>query len=224
MTIDDIFRKKASSTRIFQINLRKFFPPEDDYATCMARLCILREDLWVDIIGILEGPLERLDANGIEWRRLYFFRNYLKTLQEIASALHTLNCIPEFKRAFEKHYSPSEQKTFKDFCKKIQGSGDLITEIRNSAGGHIQHNVVAGALKAISPDFTGFWERPFDPEERWSHTHHPYVTDLVAAIFLAGDRDAEEALAIPGVMASLQVVTLHIDSLFHLYVAERQLL
>lgn len=61
--------------------------------------------------------------------------------------------------------------------------------------------------------------------------HHPYVTDLVYAMLLVGDRadhlprkDLEELMEVPGTMASLQEVTLHIDCLFELYVAERQLL
>src|SRR5439155_16622609 len=52
--------KKASATRIFQINLRKFFPPNDEYATCMVRLCILREDLALEVKGITEGPFDWL--------------------------------------------------------------------------------------------------------------------------------------------------------------------
>jgi hypothetical protein len=38
------FTKKVSR-RSFQINLQRFFPPEDEFATCVARLCILREAL-----------------------------------------------------------------------------------------------------------------------------------------------------------------------------------
>lgn len=120
---------------------------------------------------------------------------------------------------------------FKDFCKQIQGSGDLITEVRNSIGGHVKHNVVARGLKTIDFDRTGFWERPFDPSDRLAHTHHPFVNDLVIALLQAGDRadhlpvkDITEVMEIPEVMARLQYAIPHIDSLFELYVNERHLL
>lgn len=231
ITHESLFQKKASATRTFQIHLRKFFPPDDEYATCMARLCILREDLSMEINGIVAGPFDWLDSNGIPWRHNYFFRNFAKTIQEIASALQTLNCVPEFKRALKRRFTSSQQKLFKDFCKEIQVSGDLITEVRNSIGGHVKHSVVARGLKTIDFDMTGYWVHPFDQKDRLAHTHHPFVNDLVVAMIRAGDRsdhlpekDITEALEIPGVMARLQYAIPHIDSLFALYVNERHLL
>jgi hypothetical protein len=197
----------------------------------MARLSILREDLSLEVNGIVAGPFDWLDGNGIAWRHNYFSRNFAKTIQEIASALHALNRIPEFKRALKKRFTSSEQKVFKDFCKQIQRSGDLITEVRNSIGGHVKHKVLARGLKTIDFDRTGFWARPFDPRDRLAHTHHPFVNDLVVAILHAGDRadhlpvkDITELREIPGVMANLQYAIPHIDSLFELYVEERHLL
>jgi hypothetical protein len=223
--------KKPSAIRIFQINLRKFFPPNDEYATCMARLCILREDLALEVKGIVEGPFDWLDGNGIPWRHNYFFRNFAKTSREIASALQTLNCIPEFKWALKKHFTMAEQKEFKEFCKKIQTAIELITELRNSIGGHVQHKVVGRGLKSINFDWTGFWERPINPRDKFAHTHHPFANDLVLASLVAGDRpdplparDVTEVMAIPGVMVELMEAIPHIDSLFELYVLERRLL
>lgn len=230
-THESLFGKKASSKRIFQINLRKFFPPDDEYATCMARLCILREDLSLEINGIVAGPFEWLDGNSVAWRHNYFFRNTAKTLREIASALQALNCLPEFKRALRTRCSPSEQREFKKFCTLIQDSSEIITEVRNNIGGHVKHTVVARALKTLTYDMTGFWERPLDLKDRLEHTHHPFVSELLIAILRAGDRsedlperDVTEILEIAEVLAKLMEAIPHIDSLFELYVEERQLL
>jgi hypothetical protein len=167
LTHDSIFGKKATSTRTFQIHLRKFFPPDDEYATCMARLCMLREDLSLEVNGIVAGPFDWLDGNGIAWRHNYFFRDFAKTIQETASALQTLNCIPEFKRALKKRFTSSEQKAFKDFCKQIQGSGDIITEVRNSIGGHVKHKVEARGLKRSILIRLGFGRAPLTQEIDW---------------------------------------------------------
>ncbi|HLZ33494.1 MAG TPA: hypothetical protein VKP13_05730, partial [Nitrospira sp.] len=68
-------------------------------------------------------------------------------------------------------------------------------------------------------------------KDRLEHTHHPFVSELLIAILRAGDRsedlperDVTEILEIAEVLAKLMEAIPHIDSLFELYVEERQLL
>ena len=221
------FTKKAAATRNYQINLHKFFPPDDEFATCMARLCVLREDLNLEVNGIVVGPYDWLDRNGEVWRRNYFFRNSVRTLQEIASAFHTLNCVPEFQRALERIWSEEDQKKFKEFCKMIGNARELVKEVRNIIGGHVQHSAVAQALQVLNSDSTGFWEYPHDSEDRPMHIHHPFLNVLVIAILQAGEngpRDIEEVMKIPGVIGPLIRAIAYIDNIFQLYVIERRLL
>ena len=231
ITYESIFGKRPRSARIYQFNLRKIFPPDDEFATCIARLCILREDLSLEIKGIVAGPFDSLDTNTIAWRHNYFFRNSVRTLQEIASALHGLRSVPEFKRTIQKRFSTGERKAFEEFCTQIQDAGGVIGEVRNIMGGHVKHMAVGKGLKLINHDRTGFWERPFSPEDRLAHTRHTFVSELFIAVLQAGDRgddlpprDVTEVLEIAAVMAKLMAAIPHIDSLFELYVAERQLL
>lgn len=113
-----VLGKRHRQPESFRSISESFFPPEDNYATCMARLCILREDLWVDIKGILAGPYEQLDANGSEWRRNYFFRNYLKTIHEIASALHALNEVRELSGHLENGTRPHSRGRSRPFAER----------------------------------------------------------------------------------------------------------
>jgi hypothetical protein len=162
---------------------------------------------------------------------IIFFAISQKQFVKSLARLHILNNTPEFKRALKKHYTMAEQKEFRNFCKKIQESIELIKELRNSIGGHVQHKVIGQGLKRINFDWTGFWERPMNPRDRWDHTHHPFANDLVITSLVARDRpdhlpvrDVTEVMAIPGVMAELMDAILHIDALFELYVVERRLL
>ncbi|RPH80567.1 MAG: hypothetical protein EHM80_04865 [Nitrospiraceae bacterium] len=231
MTYDSLFGKKPRGTKIHLFNLRKLFPPDDEFATCIARLCILREDLSMEIKGIAAGPFGSLDANTIAWRHNYFFRNSARTLREIASALQRLRKVPEFQRALQKKASTDGYKAFEKFCTQMQDASGLIGELRNSIGGHVKHNAVAKGLKLINDSDNVFWERPIHRQDRLAHTHHPFVSELFIAILQAGDRadnmpprSATEMLEIPGVLAKLIRAIPHIDSLFELYVSERQLL
>lgn len=82
-------------TRTWQITLRKWFSPEDPLSTVVATLCILREDYFIDLIGLNKGGINvwaesqndtgfpDLDENSSGWRRLYFFRNSLRTLTKM---------------------------------------------------------------------------------------------------------------------------------------------
>lgn len=118
-----LFTKNATSSRNYQLNLRRFFPSDDEFATCIARLCILREDLFFEVNGIVAGPYEWLDKNGTAWRRNYFFRNSVRTLGEIASAIHRLNCVPEFQRALEKSGQKKTKISTRIFAKRLRVPG-----------------------------------------------------------------------------------------------------
>jgi len=221
------FTKKAAATRHFLIDLHKFFPPDDKFATCVARLCILREDLTLEVNGITLGPYKWLDKNGEVWRRNYFFRNSVRTLQEIKSAIHTLNGLPAFKRAKKTLWSVQDQENFKNFCRELENASELVKEVRNSIGGHVGHEVVARALKVLGSDSTGFLELPHDHNDKPTHTHHPFLNVILIAMLQASDgnqKDLDEVMEIPGVLAGLIKAIAFIDNIFELYVIEKGLL
>ncbi len=221
-----ILRRRPARTRIRILNVRKIFPPDDELATIIARLCILREDLSLEIHGIVFDPMEFLDRNSIPWRHNYFFRNSVRTLMEIRGALQTLNCNVEFKRIL-KRCEPKAQEYFKEFCKRINEAHGLIEEVRNSIGAHVKHNAVGRGLKSVPFERTGVWEESQD----FIHTHHRFSNELFIAILQGGDRpydvpdkDITEVLEMTGTMARLTEAIPLIDMLFRLYLHERHLL
>jgi len=85
--------------RIKAIKLRSWFPPGDPVAGAVARLCILREDLSLELYGIVGARFENIDNNSAEFRRMYFWRNSLRTLEEIKHSLNKINAQPSFRKA-----------------------------------------------------------------------------------------------------------------------------
>jgi hypothetical protein len=51
--------------------IRHWFPPGDPVATAVAMLCILREDLLLELLGIVSDGLPKLDDNSTGYRRTY---------------------------------------------------------------------------------------------------------------------------------------------------------
>ena len=68
----------------------------------VARLCILREDYLLELQGLIKTDFnsfdvsssvskpDSLDGNSPSWRRIYFFRKSLRTLNEIRNVVEGL--------------------------------------------------------------------------------------------------------------------------------------
>src|SRR5262244_755652 len=64
--------------------LRKWFPPHDPLAAKMARICILREDLLLEMQGVYTEDIRELDGLSPQYRRMYFLRNLMRSQMELS--------------------------------------------------------------------------------------------------------------------------------------------
>jgi hypothetical protein len=107
----------------------------------LARLCVLYEDLRVEMCGIAEPSIPALDILDLEkdnkctpqrigrYRRYYFVRRSIGTIREFAEALRSINGDPD-----------------------LQLNESLLKAIRNDIGGHFGHQAALNALDRLSPD------------------------------------------------------------------------
>jgi hypothetical protein len=80
-------------------NLRHVFGGDRELSIRIARLSVLFEDLRLESAGAREPkPIEPLDQLGRNYRRFYFLRRTLVSLDEFAAALSQLNSCAEWKR------------------------------------------------------------------------------------------------------------------------------
>ena len=214
-----------SSIHIRPIRLQKWFPPNDTFATSVAQLCILREDFYLEIHGIIEDPIEFLDRNTAAWRHNYFFRNSIRTLMEIRGALEILWKVDEFKEALAEE--PTEvADSLAKLLTGLRKSHDLIKFVRNKICGHVQHRDVHRALAIMDFDRRGIVEIG----ENFKSTHFKFTSELFIAILQAGnpakkiaDRDIEEVLDMTATMARLVPALTAIDSILSIYKRARRL-
>ena len=180
-------------TYIQIIKLRKWFPPGDRLAATVARLCVLREDFALEVQGIHAAHVTKLDANTAAWRRLYFWRNLVRTISEIRQALETLSTIPEFKkllRAQPDHW----QKKFKKMTDQLRVHKLVVSEFRDSLGAHVLQQSVEKALSNMSLDRMGVLE----VGRTLKDTHYRFAGELVAEILLAKTPDNQREAALAG--------------------------
>lgn len=147
----------------------------------MARLCILKEDLYLETMALTEESIPSLDKNGVPWRTMYFWRNSVRTLLEIRSALHALKSSEEFLRSLS--IQPEQFRiAFEHLDVKIGAAHEFLRDVRNKVGGHVKHQSVKMALENIDMDRKALMELGPTTAE----SHYQFAGELVAEILLQG--------------------------------------
>jgi hypothetical protein len=206
---------------IHPVKLRKWFPPDDPLAATVARLCILREDLFLEMLGMETSEIEALDRNTHKWRQLYFLRNSIRTLFEIRSAIETLQRNRKFRELLK--VQPQEQRNeFQRLLREFTKAHGLLKDIRDSTGGHVPQARVQAALNEMSFDR----EDLLEVGQKSIDTHYRFVGELLVAILLIGVPEREQKGKIDqdlSVIANLMPIFALIDNLFVMYVKAREL-
>jgi hypothetical protein len=135
----------------------------------MARLCVLYEDLRIEMMGIVKAipQLDILDSAADHpdrpemvgnYRYFYFMRRSIATISEFADALHQLNESPSFSTVsstFEEYSKTTWASAIAFFDKKTEL---LIRSIRNDIGGHFGLAAAVESLKRIRENTIGKME------------------------------------------------------------------
>src|ERR1700681_1036478 len=152
-----------TETYIRQIKVRKWFPADDPFAAHVARLCILREDFAIEMSGIHASGIKKLDGNDVVWRKFYFWRRLVGTLDEIRSALRTLQQLPDFQLIVNEQ-TREWRRWFDSSINELEKDRELIKTTRNSLGGHVLHSAVQTALHSMPGDNFSYLESAQQPE------------------------------------------------------------
>ena len=216
------------------IALSNWFPGNDPVATVVARLCILREDYLLELEGLIKedfnpfdvsSPVSKpdsLDGNSLSWRRLYFFRNSLKSLNEIRNSAERLFVDREHKGGLATETLELRQalEVLRD---EIRGLADVIKDLRDRIGGHVLQKGVRDALRGTDPGRNALLEIG----ETRAETHYPFAGYITLAIMFPGK--SEEVLLVElqdlfDKTANLIFIVGSIDKIIDAYVVGRGLL
>jgi len=126
----------------------------------IACLCVLFEDLRIEIAGQSARDLGRLDDCGKNMRDLYFLRRSMATLFEFATVLDELDQLPSFqaiRARFDKGAAPIWKRALVFFRKHKQ----YIARLRHHVGGHFGKQAATLAVENLLPDAVGTLEIAF---------------------------------------------------------------
>lgn len=166
-------------TSFEHIPLVTWFPPSDEVAISMARLCILREDLYIEINGLREHPLSILDENSMGYRQIYFFRSLLRTLLEISGAIRKIRSDKVFMTEVYKSH-PKMESELDRITDAFNETHDQVKTRRNEMGGHVLHNAIRDGLSKISVDTQGLLQTGTSPNT----IHYKFSAEFIGATML----------------------------------------
>ena len=210
-----------SKIQIRPVKLREWFRPWDNLAPYIARLCILREDFFLEMHGITTDGLQDLDANSEGWRRLYFFRKSVRTIHEIRSAIETLRSNAEFKALLSTE-PVATQATIDELARKMNEEYELIKQLSNDIGGHVRHEALVQALREQGHA----WEGWIEVGEIAGKVRYRFAGEILQATMLPGIPEADRRakfIEILHKMANQTSAIQLIDIIFELYCRSRGL-
>ena len=182
-------------TRTWLIRIKEWFPAEDPIATLIIKLLVLREDFLVELAGMMQGlgdtfqeaqsrsrrVEENLDENSPAWRRLYFYRNSLKTLFEIRSEIEHFCRSPRGQVALAKE-SIAFRTLLQKLRKEMATAEKTVERLRHNLGGHVSRGAIKTTLRDMHHDVNGFLQIG----EMYGKTRYKFVGEIVMRMLLPG--------------------------------------
>ena len=145
----------------------------------MARLCVLREDLYIEIKGIHDDPSPLLDECSTQYRQIYFFRNLLRTMSEIISAFGAIRLHKSFMaEVFKQH--PRMKSELARIARLLHEAQAQINIRRNEIGGHVLHSAIQDGLPKIPADARCMLQTGCAP----SKIHYKFALEFIGATML----------------------------------------
>ena len=160
----------------------------------IARLCVLYEDLRLELLAIAADSippldiLDPLDEAGInpyvgKSRRNYFLRRSIGTLHEFAEGVRlvdTCAAFSEIKAAFD---GPTAQM-WDSAATFFRTKEAEIKQLRNDVGGHFGSKATIYAVLRLSPDAVGFIEIVAHVKSEPGDFRLRFVGEIAATAFM----------------------------------------
>lgn len=150
---------KPIQTHTRRAKLARVFSSRHDRElhTLIACLCVLFEDLRLELAGMSEDHLHRLDECGESGRRLYFLRRSIATLHEFATVLNELDQLSSFQHV-KARFNETAQGHWTKAIRYFKKHAVYIARMRHHVGGHFGKQAAELAIVNLELDTTGALE------------------------------------------------------------------
>jgi hypothetical protein len=175
-------------SKIFSIYTRKQLHQQ------IAPLCVLFEDLRIEIAGIAAKDLGPLDETGQKGRSLYFLRRSIGTLHEFADALDQMDNSPEFVH-IRARLDDDELRLWNRDITFFRKHANRVARVRHHVGGHFGAQAGQHAIENLLPDAAGSLEvKLFDDRRGGAKLHFASEIAATALIRNLRGRDSQDKI------------------------------
>jgi probable HAF family extracellular repeat protein len=150
--------------------------------------CVLFEDLRREYIGSRATEDLPLDALSKQYRKFYFLRRSLVSLDEFCGALNRLTEVKAWKKYVESHDDKRRRKMWADAVKFFNAKKERIETIRGDIGGHFPESAAKWSVERLHEDTTDALQ--IDYGDKPADAKLPF-TELVAGSILRTAREQE---------------------------------
>ena len=201
----------------------------------MARLCVLREDLYLEWLAMaaddisltlpnpaaanLGSTVPGLDDNGVEYRRVYFLRATLRTLTEVYSAVSALRNNQDFRKLY-RNYSQQEYDRLVAYIKGLDRNLKELKRIRNALGGHVSKQGIERALDTMDFAETG----EFEVGKRVMDTHYGFASTICGQIIMQDVPERRRQKHLLGITELNKETIDFVSHILSAYLADRKLI
>jgi hypothetical protein len=120
----------------------------------IARLFVLYEDLRIEMPGIVEPEMGKLDNLDARYRVNYFLRRSIGTWWEYATAIRLLSADPAF-APIKARFEAAGQRRWDSAVRFLVKYERFMRGIRNDIGGHFGSKAAEYAMANFSPKAVG---------------------------------------------------------------------
>jgi hypothetical protein len=165
------------------------------------------------------------DDYGFGFRQMYFFLKMCSTVRDINTIIGSLSGDKDYMIFMEKQ-DVSFKKHMDELRINLKSSLELIKDVRDNIGAHLQQSSVETALQNMNHDRSGLFQISNPPIPK--KTHYKFTGELMLCILI---RDTPEELQaekiealVEALIKSLQTFFHRFDWLFLRYALDRKLL
>ena len=176
--------------------LRDIFPADDPLSNLVFRLAIIREDLAIEGLLIVEDSLPKVDRGDIRCRRGYLMRRHILTIHTAIEIFREEGAL--IQRMITHPLDEQQRRVGRNLevvRNALNRHWDTLSKWRNTIGGHIDKDLVDRLLREMA-DLDGWIEVEPDPKKAAPRNHFwrlPYGVFNLATLPEGFDLSDDEA-------------------------------